>query len=159
MVIAICEMKEEDAEAQILFWKSLNNVMQEKGFPPADFAGFMADEAGANWIAIRTVYNGDAENVLEGRERSCLFHWEQSLQKHTKKLVLPQYRHIHLDMCETWRLARTLESAKKQAKQIKEWWKEGNVLKENIKALSQWFNWWEERILHWGSQKEVQPIS
>ena len=52
MVIAICEMKEEDTEAQILFWESLNNVMQEEGFPAADFAGFMADEAGANWMAI-----------------------------------------------------------------------------------------------------------
>ncbi len=119
----------------------------------------MADEAGANWIAVRTVYNGGADNVLEGRERSCLFHWEQSLQKHTKKLVLPQSRHKHLDMCETWRLARTPELAKKQAANIKEWWNEGNVPKENIKALRRWFNWWEERILHWGSQHEVQPIS
>ena len=72
MVIAICEMKEEDTEAQILFWESLNNVMQEEGFPAAaeaDFAGFMADEAGANWMAIRTVYNGNATNIMEGRER------------------------------------------------------------------------------------------
>ena len=45
MVIAICEMKEEDTEAQILFWESLNNVMQEEGFPAADFVRFMADEA------------------------------------------------------------------------------------------------------------------
>ena len=156
MVIAICEMKEEDTEAQILFWESLNNVMQEEGFPATtDFAGFMADEAGANWMAIRTVYNGNATNIMEGRERSCLFHWEQSLHKHTKKLVLPQYRHVHLDMCETWRLARTSELAKIQAKRIKDWWKEGNDPKENIKALSRWFNWWEERILHWGSQQEV----
>ena len=56
---------------------------------------------------------------MEGREHSGLFHWEQSLHKHTKKLVLPQYRHVHLDMCETWRLARTSESAKIQAKRIK----------------------------------------
>lgn len=155
MVIAICETKEEDAESQILFWESLNNVMQAEGFPAADFARFMSDEAGANWIAIRTVYNGGPDNVLEGRECSCLFHWEQSLQKHTKKLVLPQHRQKHLDMCETWRLARTSESAKNQAINIKEWWNKGNVPKENIKALRQWFNWWEKRILHWGSQQEV----
>ena len=47
-VIAKCEMKEEDTEAQIWLWESLNNVMQEEGFPVADYARFMADEAGAN---------------------------------------------------------------------------------------------------------------
>ena len=52
MVIAICEMKEEDTEAQILLWESLNNVMQEEGFPAANFARFMADEAQANWMAL-----------------------------------------------------------------------------------------------------------
>ena len=69
MVIAICEMKEEDTEAQILLWESLNNVMQEEGFPATEFAGFMADETGANWMAIRIVYNGNATNIMEGRER------------------------------------------------------------------------------------------
>ena len=87
MVIAICETKEEDTDSQILFWNYLNEVMKQQGHPPADFVGFMADEAGANWIAIRTVFNGGHDNVLIDRERSCLFHWEQSLQKNTKKFV------------------------------------------------------------------------
>ena len=38
--------------------------------------------------AVRIVYNGGPENVMEGRERSCLFYWEQSLHIHTKQLVL-----------------------------------------------------------------------
>ena len=66
MVIAICATKEEYVEAQILFWNSLNNVLQEEGFPAADFARFMVDEARAHWITIRTMFNGSPYNVLEG---------------------------------------------------------------------------------------------
>ena len=77
LTIATCEMKEEDMEAQCLFWDSLNEVMEKNGCePPADFCGFMADEAQANWNAIRHVFNNGKDNILIGRERSCLFHWE-----------------------------------------------------------------------------------
>ena len=133
--------------------------MQEKGFQLANFAGFTADEAGANWIAIRTVYNGDAKNVLEGQERSCLFHWEQSLQKHTKKYVLPTYRKKHIELCEKWRLAETEEHAQLQASSIQKWWTNGCVLQENIKNMKRWFNWWKYRILHWGSLNKVKNMA
>ena len=33
--IAICEMKEEDTQAQIMFWKMMNSVMLDNGQPPA----------------------------------------------------------------------------------------------------------------------------
>ena len=156
MVIAICETKEEDTESQILFWNHLNDVMDNLGYPKPHFAGFMADEAGANWNAIRTVYNGGPENILVGRERSCLFHWEQSLQKHTKKYVLPAYRRKHVELCEKWRLAETEEHGQLQASSIQNWWTKGCVLPENIKAMKRWFDWWKFRILHWGSLNEVK---
>ena len=76
MTIAICEMKEEDTDAQVLFWSKLNEVMASCGHPNADFKGFMADEATPNWRAIRIGLNGGPENVMQDRERSCLFHWE-----------------------------------------------------------------------------------
>lgn len=151
MVIAICEMKEEDAESQIIFWESLNEVMVDNGHPMADFAGFMADEAGANWVAIRTIFNGGPENVLVGRERSCLFHWEQSLHKHTKKLVPAETRTHHVEMCEQWRLCKFQRDATQQANHIREWWLEKMLPKENVDALNKWFTWWEKRIEHWGS--------
>lgn len=152
MVIAICEMKEEDAESQILFWENLNSVMLQCGHSEADFAGFMADEAGANWIAVRTVFNGGPDNVMEGRERSCLFHWKQSLQKHTKKLVPKESTSCHIELCEQWRLCDTLEDSGHQAVKIRKWWKDGNVPKENLQAMEKWFSWWESRICHWGGK-------
>ena len=151
MVIAICETKEEDADSQILFWNCLNEVMKQQGHPPADFAGFMADEAGANWIAIRTVFNGGPDNVLIDRERSCLFHWEQSLQKHTKKFVKKEATQEHIDLCEKWRKSTSTKLALQQATKIRQWWWGGHVAESNIEQMERWLSWWEHRISHWGN--------
>lgn len=110
----------------------------------------MANEAGANWATIRTVFNGGPNNVLVGRERSCLFHWEQSLQKHSKKLVRKEVLQQHLDMCEAWQKSPSIALANKQADKIRSWWNL-NVAQENIKPLERWFKWWELRISHWGN--------
>ena len=85
--IAIGEFKSEDTEAQVLFWSLLNEVLQKEGFDRAEFHGFMADEAAQNWLAVRTVFNGGPQNVMEGKERTCLWHWEDSLEKHSKKCI------------------------------------------------------------------------
>lgn len=153
-IIAICETKEEDCESQVQFWKSLNMVMEQCGQEPPDFAGFMSDKARANWAAIRTVYNGGPTNVLEGRERSCLFHWEQSLHKYTKKLVSIGKQREHLDMCEAWRHARKTEEANQQVKSLEKWWTL-NVSTENIRALKRWLKWWKSRIAHWGGSSQM----
>ena len=52
MIIATCEMKEEDSEAQCIFWQNINEVVKPHGFELLDFFGFMADETGANWKEI-----------------------------------------------------------------------------------------------------------
>lgn len=77
--IAICEMKEEDTTSQVLFWEMMNDVLLKNGSLPANFRYFMANEAGANWRVVRTVFNNGPDNIMVERERSCLFHWEQSL--------------------------------------------------------------------------------
>lgn len=48
LTIATCEFREEDEEAQVLFWENINVVMIEHQGRPANFFGFMVDEAGAN---------------------------------------------------------------------------------------------------------------
>lgn len=125
--------------------------MELSGHDRADFSGFMANEAGANWMAIRACYNGGPDNILVGRERSCLFHWEQSLQKHTRNLVPKEKQKVHIEMCEVWRNSKSYEMASKQASTIRQWWSTGNVLTENMRRLELWFKWWEQRIVHWGS--------
>ena len=108
----ICEINKEDVESQIIFWNELNSVMEKIGHLNLEFVGFMANEAGENWTAI---YNGGHSNIFISREHSFLFHWGQSLQKHTKKYVLATFRAKHIEMCEQWRPAQSKEHANKQA--------------------------------------------
>ena len=93
-------MKEEDTTSQILFWEMMYDVLLQNGCLPANFRGFMADEAGTNWRAVRTIFNDGGDNVMEGRKRSCLFHWEQSLQLHTVQCVAKSFQDEHKRLCE-----------------------------------------------------------
>ncbi|KAL3681569.1 hypothetical protein R1sor_024525 [Riccia sorocarpa] len=54
--IAICELKSEDSASMEIPWKLINSVMIENGHQPAEFHGFMADNAEAGWIAVRNVF-------------------------------------------------------------------------------------------------------
>lgn len=143
-------MKEEDTQSQILFWTSLNNVMEQSGHGKADFRGFMADEAQANWRAVRIVFNGGPSNEMVGRERSCLFHWEQSLHIHTTKFIQKEHQPEHKAICEKWRKASTKEEAVAQSRYIRQWWKTGKVRDSDLPALDSWMSWWNVRIAHWG---------
>jgi hypothetical protein len=75
MTIAICDMQSEDAAAQMVLWKNLNDVMARHGVPEPKFKGFMADSAQANWNAVRIIYgSGDATIPMKDQERTCFFH-------------------------------------------------------------------------------------
>ena len=145
--IAICNMRGEDTEAQRMFWEKMNDVMLRCGHAPADFCGFMADEANANWKAIRQVFNNG--NVMEGRERSCLFHWTDSLNKHTAKYVQPGFQDEHKQMCAQWRTARSKEDITSIFRKIRGWWAFGKVADKNIPYMECWLSWWHLRYPHW----------
>lgn len=112
--IAIGDFKVEDTESQILFWTLLNMVMEKEGYKKACFKGFMADEAQANWRAVRTVFNGGPENVMVGRERSCSFHWEQSMQHHAKKCIPSYSQEEFKSRCRAWKAAPSEEAAEQE---------------------------------------------
>ena len=81
-------MQSEDIEAQMVFWKNLNAVIKRHGVDMPYFKGFMADSAQANWNAVRVVYgSGNKEERMDDRERTCQFHWTQSMVKHTEKYI------------------------------------------------------------------------
>jgi hypothetical protein len=85
MTIVVCDMHSEDAAAQSVLWKNLNDVMAKYGIPEPKFKGFIADSAQTNWNAIRVIYgSGDATIPMKDQESTCLFHSTQSLEKHTK---------------------------------------------------------------------------
>ena len=62
--------------------------MTKNGVLTVNFKGFMADNAQANWNAVKMIYGeGDPSLSMVGHERTCLFHWSQNLDKVTQKHI------------------------------------------------------------------------
>ena len=148
LTIATCEFREEDEDAQVIFWENMNLVMVEHTGKAANFFGFMADEAGANWNAVRRVFN-DGKEMID-RERSCLWHWEDKLCVHTQRYIYIPHQEEHRKMCEKWRTAPNKESALQQFRRIRAWWATGKAADRNIPKLVSWLSWWHYRVSRWG---------
>jgi hypothetical protein len=59
--------------------------MLNLGFPKPNFKGFMVDSAQANWNAIKIAYGFEDLSIkMVDKECTCLFHWIQLLDTHTK---------------------------------------------------------------------------
>lgn len=126
----------------------MNLVMVEHTGKAASFFGFMADEAGANWNAVRRVFN-DGEEMIE-RERSCLWHWEDNLCVHTQRYIYGPHEDKHREMCEKWRAAPNKESALEHFHRIRAWWATGKAADRNIPKLVSWLSWWHYMVSRWG---------
>jgi hypothetical protein len=93
LIIAVCDMHSKDTEVQQLMWIKLNEMMLKHGFPKPNFKGFMVNNTQANWNMVKIVYGSRDPSVrMVGKECTCLFHWIQSLNKHTKQLINLSYK-------------------------------------------------------------------
>jgi hypothetical protein len=99
----------EDGDAQMVFWNNLNDVMRRHGVEKPEFKGFMADGAQANWNAVRAVYGGG--QTMTDKERTCLFHYVQSMIKYTEKWIADEFQEQHKSLCKQYRDASTIEDA------------------------------------------------
>ena len=141
MTVAICDMQSEDAKAQELFGTQLNIVMRENGVDNVNFKGFMADSAHAIWNAVRKVYgNGDPAICMEGRERTCLFHWTLRLQRATTKNIKLKFHDQYKELYKQWKDAKTQEEAKTRYNIIRAWWVSSGVATSPsaVRALNDW---------------------
>jgi hypothetical protein len=103
MTISVCDMLSEDAAAQMVLWKNLNDVMTRHGVLEPKFKRFMADSAQANWNVVKVIYgSGDATIPMKDQEKACLFHWAQSLEKHTKVDIRADLQHQHKQLCRQY---------------------------------------------------------
>jgi hypothetical protein len=90
MTIAVCDMQSEDAAAQMVLWKNLNDIMARHGVPEPKFKGFMADSTQANWNAVRVIYGSSDDSIpMKDQERTCLFHWPNPLKSIRKPISVP----------------------------------------------------------------------
>ncbi len=69
-------------------WTKLNNTLLTNGYVKPNFKGFMSNNAQENWNVVKIVYNfSDAIIRMVDKERTCLFHWIQLLDRNTKQLI------------------------------------------------------------------------
>jgi hypothetical protein len=123
MTIAVCDMQSEDAAAQIVLLKNFNDVMARYGIPEPKFKGFMVDSVQANWNVVKVIYgSGNTTIPMKDQERTCLFHWAQSLEKHTKADIRAdlQHQHRHRQLCRQYKNAASESETRYLA--IRAWW-------------------------------------
>ena len=152
MTIAVCDMQSEDVAAQRVFWNNLNDVAGRHGMSNVNFKGFMADSAQANWNAVRITYgSGDASIRMENRERTCLFHWTQSLEKHTKANIRIDLQDQHRRMCKEYKNSTSMEDAQSKYLAIRSWWlSSGATTDDGVVRLDLWLAFWHFRYRQWG---------
>jgi hypothetical protein len=152
MTIASYDMQSEDSEAQIVFWKNMNVVMERNGVVEPNFKGFIADIAQANWNAVRVIYgNGKKEDRIDDRERTCQFHWTQSMVKYTEKYIPEELWEQHKKMCHQYKLARTLNEAESLYHGLRAWWVSAEAVTEKaLNKLELWLAFWHYRYRQWG---------
>jgi len=83
-----------------------NKVMKEKKVEMLEFKGFMADNAQANYNVVHIVFGwlGDPSQPLHNKERTCLFHYVQSMGIHINNLIRMPHLHVqHMEICNNYK--------------------------------------------------------
>lgn len=151
MTIAICDMQSEDADSQCLLWFSMINLMKNHGLSNINFKGFMADSAQANFIGVRRVFgSGNPKEPIQGGERTCGFHWEQSFEKH-KKHVQEGMRMEFVQLVYNFKESKSDEDAQLSVMKLRHWIQtSGSCNSKDQDALLEWLAYWHFRFHQWG---------
>ena len=158
MTIAIYDMQFEDAEAHELFWMQLNIVMGKNRVDNVNFKGFMADSIQANWNTVWKVYGtGDPAVCMDGRERTCLFHWTLCLQRTITKNIKLEFHDQYKELCKQWKDAKTQEEAETRYNVIKVWWVSFGAATSPsaVRTLNDWMAFWHFRYRQWGGYMQL----
>jgi hypothetical protein len=133
-------------------WTKLNEMMLKHKFPKANFKIFMANNAQANWNIVKIVYGFEDPYVrMVDKERTYLFHWNHSLDKHTKQLIRPDVQDEHKVFCHQYKNAKLLGELDSHYVLIHFWWLSfGATFEVGVHELSNWFNFWHFRVKQWG---------
>lgn len=110
----------------------------------------MAYSAQVNQNVVKMVYGfGDATIRMVDKERTCLFHWTQSLDKHTKQLIKHELQSGHKAMCFEYKNATSLDEANTCYVAICYWWLSYDVTSKNgIHELENQLGYWHFRFRH-----------
>ena len=143
--LAVMEAEGEGEENVAIFWQELDEVIKKvSGNSEATFNpyGFMLDEAGGLWNAIRKHFS---DEVLKNSV-SCEFHYMQSVNRHSSSLVDDNGKRRYKKLAK-----QLMDSASPAA-----YFETMNVIENFIqqqkdanKKLRDWLHWWDSRRIHW----------
>ena len=72
MTICVCDMMCKMADAQEQMWLSMLALLKQHRLEDVNFKGFMANNAQANFNAVRRIFGSGDKNIpKEGKERTC----------------------------------------------------------------------------------------
>ena len=95
--------------------------------------------------------SGDATVPMKDQERTCFFHWAQSLEKHTKADIRADLQHQHHQLCGQYKNAAIASESKTRYLAIQAWWLSSEATsKEGLSRLELWFAFWHFRYRLWG---------
>jgi hypothetical protein len=101
----------------------LNEMMLRHEFPKPNFKGFMANNAQANWNVVKIVYGFQDPSIrMVDKEHTCLFHWNHSLNKHTKQLIKLELQDEHKAFCHQYKNAKSHGDVDSHYVFICSWW-------------------------------------
>ena len=88
---------------------------------------------------------------MTDKERTCLFHYVQSMIKYTEKWIADEFQEQHKSLCKQYRDASTIEDADRLFDALQAWYKmSGAVSDKGFDAMSSWLAWWHFRYRQWG---------
>ena len=153
MTICVYDMMCEMADAQEQMWLSMLALLKQYGLEDVNFKGFMVDSAQANFNAVRRIFGSGDKNIpMEGKERTCQFHWSIALDRHTRQLIKPKLQAKHMELCHEYRKCKTKADVDLAVASIKAWWfSSGACSESSLKELTSWLDFWHFRYEQWGS--------
>jgi hypothetical protein len=112
----------------------------------------MADSAQANWNAVRVIYRSDDATIpMKDQEITCLFHWTQSLVKHTKADIQANLQDQHRLLYKQYKNATAAAESETHYLAIRAWWlSSGVTTTQGLSWLELWLAFWHFCYYQWG---------
>jgi hypothetical protein len=134
--------------------------MVRHGNSKPKFKGFMVDSPQANWNIVRVIYgNGDTTIPMKDQEKTCLFHWTQFLEKHTKVEIRADLQYQHRQYYKQYKNATLASESETRYLAIRAWWlSSGATTKQGLSRLELWLAFWHFRYYQRGGFMQLVSL-
>ena len=108
----------------------------------------MANSAHADWNAVLIIYKSkDASEKIIDWERTCIFHWTQFLEKHTKANIPQDLQAQYRKLYQQYRTAKSFAKSKTKFLAILAWWmSSGAATEQRLPILDLTNSCWRWRV-------------